>query len=291
MWGISTLYNFAVILLAFEDCPLSLGICIILSTPKPRFRQTIDQNRSLVWRRVGLHQQFGWQKGWVRVLRFQTSGLGHCHRELDPCLSCLTSVTDNCWLKLNPQLFYRRWKARREAKKQKAAVLIQSGVRGLIERRNYLRQRRLIIYLQAVVRAQRCYKKYHQVKNVTLFIQRRVRENMVAKNVRREFLEMKRAVVSLQSGYRGWKSRYLVCRLKAVLLIQRWFRAKMVARMARAEYQRIKNATLLIQASYRGYCGRIMARKIRAVRISLSLDLSTFGAQNQSWVTCGFFLS
>ncbi|XP_044174469.1 abnormal spindle-like microcephaly-associated protein homolog isoform X2 [Acropora millepora] len=162
------------------------------------------------------------------------------------------------------QSFYRRWKARREAKKQKAAILIQSGVRGLIERRNYLRQRQLIIYLQAVVRAQRCYKKYHQVKNVTLFIQRRVRENMVAKNARREFLETKRAVVSLQSGYRGWKSRYLVCRLKAVLLIQRWFRAKMVARMARAEYQRIKNATLLIQAAYRGYCGRMMARKIRA---------------------------
>lgn len=160
--------------------------------------------------------------------------------------------------------------------------MIQSGVRGLIERRNYLRQRQLIIYLQAVVRAQRCYKKYHQVKNVTLFIQRRVRENMVAKNARREFLETKRAVVSLQSGYRGWKSRYLVCRLKAVLLIQRWFRAKMVARMARAEYQRIKNATLLIQAAYRGYCGRMMARKIRAVRISLSLDLSTFGAQNKS---------
>ena len=105
---------------------------------------------------------------------------------------------------------------------------------------------------------------------------------MVTKNARREFLEAKRAVVSLQSGYRGWKSRYLVCRLKAVLLIQRWFRAKMVARMARAEYQRIKNATLLIQAAYRGYCGRMMARKIRAVRISLSLDLSTFGAQNQS---------
>lgn len=167
-------------------------------------------------------------------------------------------------------------------KKQKAAILIQSGVRGLIERRNYLRQRQLIIYLQALARAQRCYKKYHLVKNVTLFIQRRVRANMVAKNTRREFLETKRAVISLQSGYRGWKSRYLVCRLKAVLLVQRWFRAKIVARIVRAEYQKIKNATLLVQAAYRGYCGRMMARKIRAVRISLSLDLSTFGPQNQS---------
>ena len=152
-------------------------------------------------------------------------------------------------------------------KKLKAAILIQSNLRGLVERRNYRRTRQLVIRLQAAARAQQCRKKYHQLKNASILLQRRVRANIAARNARQEFVEAKRVVVKLQSLYRDWKARCFVCKLKAVLLIQRWFRANMTGTRVREEYHRIKEAVIVLQSAYRGFRGRMIARNMRAARV------------------------
>jgi len=170
------------------------------------------------------------------------------------------------WAATTIQSCYRGWQARREVKKLKSAILIQSHVRGLIGRRNYQRARHLIIGLQATTRAQQCRKNYRQLKGVTLLLQRRVRATVAARKARQEFLESKHATVKLQSCYRGWKWRCFVRKLKAALLIQRWFRASMAGKMVREEYHRTKEATVVLQAAYRGYRGRVIARKMRAAR-------------------------
>lgn len=151
-------------------------------------------------------------------------------------------------------------------KKLKAAILIQSNIRGLIQRRNYQRTRQLVIGLQTTARARHCQKNYRQLKDATILLQRRVRASLAARKERREFLEAKRATVNLQSCYRGWKARCFVRKVKALLLIQRWFRAHVAGMKAREEYHKVKEATVVLQSAYRGYCGRMFARRMRAAR-------------------------
>lgn len=164
------------------------------------------------------------------------------------------------------QSFYRGWQARGEVKKLKAAVLIQSRVRGMIQRRKYCRVKQLVIRLQAAARARCRQKNYRELKAATVFLQRRVRANIAARKGRREFVAAKRAAVTLQSFYCGWKARCGVRQLKAAILIQGWFRGTMAGKKACEEYRRVKEATIMIQAAYRGHRGRMVARKVRAAR-------------------------
>ena len=152
-------------------------------------------------------------------------------------------------------------------KRLRAAILIQSQVRGLVERRRYSRTRMLVIRIQAMLRSRCCQENYCQLKNTTIVLQRRLRAIIAAKNERKTFLETKRLTVKLQSSYRGRKARCLVRKLKAAILIQRWFRAISAGMKVRAGYYRIREAALVIQAAYRGYRGRIIAREMRAARI------------------------
>ena len=148
----------------------------------------------------------------------------------------------------------------------KAIILIQSNIRGMMERRKYLRTRQLVISLQAMARAWRCQKNYGQLKDATILLQRRVRGNLTGRKARQEYLEMKHAAVELQSCYRGCKARCFVRKLKAVLLIQRWFLANMAGKKVREEYKTLKEATVVLQAAYRAYRGRMFARQMRAAR-------------------------
>ena len=131
------------------------------------------------------------------------------------------------------QSFFRGWKTRHELTRLKSATLIQSNIRGWMERRKYHHARQLVIGLQATTRAWLCQKNYRQLKDATVLLQRRVRGNNAATKAREEYLATKRAAVALQSFYRGRQVRRYVVKLKAVILVQCWFRATTAARKAR----------------------------------------------------------
>ena len=145
-------------------------------------------------------------------------------------------------------------------------MLIQSNVRGMIQRRKYCRAKQLVIRLQATAKARRCQKNYHKLRRSAVFLQRRVQANISSRKARQEFLAVKRGAIILQSSYRGWKARFAVRQIKAAILIQRWFRGNMVGRRTREEYRKLKDATVMLQAAYRGYCGRVIARNMHAAR-------------------------
>lgn len=151
-------------------------------------------------------------------------------------------------------------------KKLKAAILIQSNVRRMIQRRRYCRVKQLVIRLQATAKARRCQKNYHELRRAAVFLQRRVQANIASRKARQEFLTVKRGAIILQSCYRGWNARFAVRQIKAAILIQRWFRGNMLGRRTREEYRKLKEATVMLQAAYRGYRGRVIAHNMRAAR-------------------------
>ncbi|XP_020629211.1 abnormal spindle-like microcephaly-associated protein homolog isoform X2 [Orbicella faveolata] len=170
------------------------------------------------------------------------------------------------WAATRIQSCYRGSKARGKVKKLKAAILIQTNVRAMIQRRAYCRAKQLVIVLQATARARRCQKNYREFKHATILLQRKVRANFASRKMREEFLASKHAAVKLQSCYRGWKARCVVCQIRAAILIQRWFRSNVAGRRAREEYRNLKEAAIILQAAYRGHCGRVIASDVRAAR-------------------------
>lgn len=152
-------------------------------------------------------------------------------------------------------------------KKLRSAILIQSHARGMIQRQKYYHAKQILVRMQASVKAWHYRKSYLELKAATVFLQRKVRANIASRKASAEFQEVKRAVVTLQSFYRGWKARFFVRQLKAVIQIQRWFRGTMAGRTAREDYRRLKDATVILQAAFRGYRGRMVARKMFAARV------------------------
>lgn len=137
----------------------------------------------------------------------------------------------------------------------------------MIQRQKYYHAKQILIRMQASVKAWHYRKSYLELKAATVFLQRKVRANIASRRASAEFQEVKRAVVTLQSFYRGWKARFFVRQLKAVIQIQRWFRGTMAGRTAREDYRRLKDATVILQAAFRGYRGRMVARKMFAARV------------------------
>ena len=170
------------------------------------------------------------------------------------------------YVSFNSQSCYRGYKARGEVKKLKAAILIQSNVRGMIQRRRYCRVKQLVIVLQSTVRARRCQRNCDELKHATILLQRKARANIASRKTREEYLAAKRAAVKLQSCYRGWKARCIAHQIGAAILIQRWFRRNVAGRRAREEYRKLKEAAVILQAAYRGYCARVIALDVRAAR-------------------------
>ena len=151
-------------------------------------------------------------------------------------------------------------------KKLKAAILIQSTFREMIQRRKFCRTKQLVIGLQAMARARRCQKNYRELKYAAILLQRKARANIASRKAREEFLVVKHAAVTLQSWFYGWKARCAVRQIRAATLIQRWFRSNAAGRRAREEYRRLKDAAVILQAAYRGYRARVIARDERAAR-------------------------
>lgn len=186
-------------------------------------------------------------------------------RWIDACAK-LWFLSSLC-VSFNSQSCYRGYKARGEVKKLKAAILIQSNVRGMIQRRRYCHAKQLVIVLQSTVRARRCQRNHGELKHAAILLQRKARANIACRKAREEFLAAKHAAVKLQSCYRGWKARCIVHQIGAAILIQRWFRSNVAGRRAREEYRKLKEAAVILQAAYRGYCARVFSRDVRAARI------------------------
>ena len=145
-------------------------------------------------------------------------------------------------------------------RKRKAAIDIQNWWRhkiyGIKARAEYLSLRNLTIYLQKRVRRNQLTLKtredYLRLRDAAIKIQRRWRAKRIGKEVRKEFVKYRRVVVLVQSKWRMKVElrRYEKSR-EAISKIQSFWRAQLLGRKMRMNYLRLKSAASLIQCRWR----------------------------------------
>ncbi|KAJ8300168.1 hypothetical protein KUTeg_021687 [Tegillarca granosa] len=143
--------------------------------------------------------------------------------------------------------------------KIKSAIIIQSFIRGLIERQRYIYQVKCITRLQARIHGYLQLKKFRLIKSSAILIQRQVR-NFLGKC--REQKKQLAATLVIQSAARGYLVRKHLANLKnAVLVCQRRYRANKLGRQVWREFMITKGAAITIQAWFRGQVVRKALQK------------------------------
>uniref|UniRef100_A0A1B0BRY7 Abnormal spindle-like microcephaly-associated protein ASH domain-containing protein n=1 Tax=Glossina palpalis gambiensis TaxID=67801 RepID=A0A1B0BRY7_9MUSC len=167
------------------------------------------------------------------------------------------------WLKVN---INRRVRRKEELKREKAAVVIQSAFRGYITRiySNIYRDERTkaAITLQKYIRSYLARKKYITAMRSILAIQHWYRASKLAKEYRKNYLELRESVICIQRLWRvRCKARLMRAeaaqrkhewqekKQKMATIIQSyWRRFK-----ARKQFLRVVSAAIVIQSKFRAY--------------------------------------
>ena len=148
----------------------------------------------------------------------------------------------------------------------RACLTIQAAYRGYITRHWYIHLRETTVYVQTLQRMKYEQKKYKQLRNATIKLQRRVRANQLGQKVKAHYLETRNKVIFIQAHWRGLKARENVERIKSAQVIQRWYRACVAGRRVRAQFVLLKKSVISMQACYRGNVARQQFRRERAAR-------------------------
>ncbi|XP_070688412.1 abnormal spindle-like microcephaly-associated protein [Pempheris klunzingeri] len=168
---------------------------------------------------------------------------------------------------------------------RKAALTIQANWRGRAGRKRIGKQHRCATLIQAYYRRHKAQAEFKSKKAAAVVIQRHYRAYVAEKEMRKAYLHMKAACVTLQAGFRGMRVRtelkkkhgaatviqssvrMFLCRKQyfllqsAAIIIQSRYRALLVCRTQQNEYRELKQATIKIQAVYRGFRVREALKK------------------------------
>ncbi|CAM5161545.1 unnamed protein product [Natator depressus] len=133
---------------------------------------------------------------------------------------------------------------------KRAILCIQAAFRGMKTRRHLKMMHVAAALLQRRVRSFLKRKKYISLRAAAVMIQRKYRAAAHAKQQHQEYLHVRKAVVTIQSAYRGFVVREKMQQMhKAATVIQATLR---MYRM-RVSYQSVKFASITIQQHYRAY--------------------------------------
>ncbi|XP_037762957.1 abnormal spindle-like microcephaly-associated protein isoform X2 [Chelonia mydas] len=133
---------------------------------------------------------------------------------------------------------------------KRAILCIQAAFRGMKTRRHLKMMHVAAALLQRRVRSFLNRKKYISLRAAAVMIQRKYRAAAHAKQQHQEYLHVRKAVVTIQSAYRGFVVREKMQQMhKAATVIQATLR---MYRM-RVSYQSVKFASITIQQHYRAY--------------------------------------
>ncbi|XP_075689489.1 abnormal spindle-like microcephaly-associated protein [Rhinoderma darwinii] len=243
---------------------------------KARSAATIIQTH---WRRYAQRKSFFQYKQAIRTIqqRYRAHCLQKLHRHYYLKLRMAAVVL---------QAAYRGSQTRALLRKEKAVCVIQQFFRSFTIRRNYITLIRTVETLQRRVRAKQETARFTKIRKAAMCIQRRWREAIISRNIRRQFLQKQAAAKRLQSVYRGYavrkeihKKQHAACviqaayrgfwdrrrflRLKgAAVTLQQRFRALQLGRCELLRYIQLRNSVIRLQACARGWLGRIQAARL-----------------------------
>ncbi|XP_006155520.1 abnormal spindle-like microcephaly-associated protein, partial [Tupaia chinensis] len=153
------------------------------------------------------------------------------------------------------QRWYRAYKTvynvRTHFLKMRAAVIsLQSAYRGWKVRKQIRREQQAAMKIQSCFRMVRAQKQFRLLKTAVIVIQQHLRAWTAGKKQRMEYLELRRAVLILQSAWKGRTLRRQIQRQhKCAVIIQSYYRMY----VQQQKWKSMKKAALLIQMYYRAY--------------------------------------
>ncbi|XP_053380194.1 abnormal spindle-like microcephaly-associated protein homolog [Mercenaria mercenaria] len=175
---------------------------------------------------------------------------------------------------------------------KKAAVVLQSAWRMRKEKSIYLKRRflfhknvRSAIKIQAVVRGYLQRQQYQKTQSALITIQRRMRETLLSRQQRRDFLRrnclLSRNIMSRTVGERC--RRQFLLTVGAVISIQAWFRGHQVRKQLKLETK----SAIVIQSVFRGYCQQrqymqlkraavVCQRRYKAISWGLAITMQAY---------------
>ncbi|CAI5776569.1 spindle-like microcephaly-associated [Podarcis lilfordi] len=175
----------------------------------------------------------------------------------------------------------KRLQATELAKKERAAVVIQSWYRMTRDRNNYLHIRHSVIKIQALFRCLQAKFIYKRKRLCAVAIQKRYRAYRMRKIDRETYLQKRSAAIFLQSAYRGMKARLLCRQVRAACVIQVHYRAYRKQIFLRLKFLQLKKAAVCLQAAYRGYKVRKMFKCQKTAAVKIQSALRAYAARRK----------
>ncbi|XP_049490248.1 abnormal spindle-like microcephaly-associated protein isoform X1 [Panthera uncia] len=178
-----------------------------------------------------------------------------------------------------------------------SAICIQAGFRGMKARRHLRMMHLAATLIQRRFRTLKMRRRFLSLRKTALWVQRKYRATVCAKHHLQQFLQSQKAVITLQSSYRGWvvrkkmqemhraatviqaafrmhraHVRYQAMRQASVVIQQR-HQANRAAKLQRQRYLRQRHSALILQAAFRGMKAR---RHLKMMHSSAVLIQSRF---------------
>ncbi|XP_062252212.1 abnormal spindle-like microcephaly-associated protein [Platichthys flesus] len=178
------------------------------------------------------------------------------------------------------QRVYRRWKAQKTEKENRAAKVIQAVFKNWYNEK-MAKRTTAAVRIQSWFRMQRSLHQYRQIKRSTILIQAQYRGHAQ----RRRFNTLKLqhgAAITIQSAFRGLAVRKQVEKRRcAAVVIQCWFRANVQRDVQRHTFVRMRCAAVTIQAAYRGKVARESVKKQQKAAAVIQTAFRRYAAQRR----------
>ncbi|XP_029939617.1 abnormal spindle-like microcephaly-associated protein [Salarias fasciatus] len=161
--------------------------------------------------------------------------------------------------------------------KRNAAIVLQAAFRAMKTRQKLKQRHQAATVIQRAHRAFCERERYRRLKSSVLAVQRRYRANVAMKKQRTVFEQTLRAVVILQSVYRGQLVRKEVaCQHHAATVIQSAFRRHREV----VRFRTMRLSAIIIQRHYRSYT---LARQQREKFLELKRSVTVLQAAFRGW--------
>ncbi|XP_071421513.1 abnormal spindle-like microcephaly-associated protein isoform X2 [Pithys albifrons albifrons] len=175
------------------------------------------------------------------------------------------------------QSAYRGMEARKEARRLRAVIKIQSSYRAYVVQKRFKNLKNAAVKIQAFVKMWQARKHYCALREATLYVQQRYRSGRHTLQLKEDYRKLREACIRIQAAVRGYLVRKQIKRWRetavflqacyrmkrdrqqylsiysAAIVIQQHYRAYKNQRCQRQEFLQVKKAAVSLQAAYRGY--------------------------------------